>query len=74
MCYNCFALKNTFTESETAENKKCLFIDHQGLAIMPHLLCWQGFGIYQYAGTLAALHLHQTDAMQNSGNSFLRAF
>ena len=45
-----------------------LFARQNSRVILAHLLCWQGFGICQYAGTLAALHLHQTDAMQYSGH------
>ena len=44
-----------------------MFARQNSRVILAHLLRWQGFGICQYAGTLAALHLHQTDAMQYSG-------
>ena len=46
-----------------------MFARQNSRVILAHLLCWQGFGICQYAGTLAALHLHQTDAMQYSGST-----
>ena len=48
-----------------------MFARQNSRVILAHLLCWQGFGICQYACTLAALYLHQTDTMQYSGINLL---
>ena len=41
----------------------------KGLAILPHLLCCQGLGVCEYAGTLAVAHLRQTCQLPNIGSA-----